>query len=183
MKNDIFNTFEEKDLFLREPLYDENTNTISWAVETYFDPNKKFGLNLETGSGAWINMYIVYNVNTQAIVIQYYICTDNLNQECIYTPINQEEKKLFQDLVQKNYEVFKKEENIIKRKVKFSVKCRAYYTGELIVSSDEPKEVLKEIRERLDEVAVDELTWLEDLLPDEAVTLDDIQSIEEIEED
>ena len=83
-------------------------------------------------------------------------------------------------MVQKNYEGFKKEENIVKRKVKFSVECRAYYTGELIVSSDEPKEVLKEIRERLNEVAVDELTWLEDLAPETAVTIDDIRSIEAI---
>lgn len=68
--------------------------------------------------------------------------------------------------------------------VKFSVVCTAIYESELELPDDvdtnDQEEVLGFIRDSLSDVPVGEMNWLEDLDPDEAVTLEDIRSIEEV---
>ena len=65
---------------------------------------------------------------------------------------------------------------------KFSVACNAVYSGTLkIPDSVTEGNELTYIRNHLSNVPVVDLEWLEDLSPEEAVTEDDIRSIEEIE--
>ncbi len=65
--------------------------------------------------------------------------------------------------------------------VKFTVACNALYHSELKVpkdiSNDEDR-VLEYIRDHLGDCNVDDLEWLSDWEPWEAVTKDDIRSIE-----
>lgn len=69
------------------------------------------------------------------------------------------------------------------KKVKFTVACIAMYNAELEVEDNlTNKEVLDEIHKKLNTVPVSELTWLEDLEPETAVTMEDIRSIETIAE-
>lgn len=70
------------------------------------------------------------------------------------------------------------------KKVKFSVSCMAIYQGELKVDDNlTEEEILEEIHNRLDEVPVDDLEWLNDLNPEDAVAMDDIYSIEDCKEE
>lgn len=65
-------------------------------------------------------------------------------------------------------------------KVKFSVACNAIYYSELEVEDELSKEeILDEIHCRLNEAPIKELDWLSDLDPEDAVTMEDIISIEE----
>ena len=69
------------------------------------------------------------------------------------------------------------------KKVKFTVACIAMYNAELEVEDNlTNKEVLDEIHKKLNTVPVSDLTWLEDLEPETAVTMEDIRSIEIIVE-
>lgn len=70
------------------------------------------------------------------------------------------------------------------RKVKFNVCCMAMYQGELEVSDNLTKEdILEEIHNNLENVPVKHLEWVNDLSPEDAVTINDIYSIEDIKEE
>ena len=65
--------------------------------------------------------------------------------------------------------------------VKFSVACTAVYNTELEIPNEIKNDnelILKYIRSHLDECNVDELTWLNDWDPNDAVTLEDIKYVE-----
>lgn len=72
-----------------------------------------------------------------------------------------------------------------KKSVKFSVACMACYYGTMEVDSNlSEEEIVNYIREHIDEVPCENLTWLEDYEPETAVTEDDIIAISnEYEED
>ena len=66
-------------------------------------------------------------------------------------------------------------------KVKFKVACIAVYDSELEIPdniANDEKAVLDYIHTHLDECNVQDLEWLNDLDPDEAVTAEDIRYIE-----
>lgn len=66
-------------------------------------------------------------------------------------------------------------------KVKFSVGCMAVYSSELDIPKeikDDEEEVLKYIRDHLNDCSVEDLTFLGDLDPEDAVTMEDIKYIE-----
>ena len=68
------------------------------------------------------------------------------------------------------------------RKAYFSVSCTATYQSELkIPDSVKEGEELSYIRDHLSDCNVEDLEWLNDLDPEDAVTEEDIRSIEEIE--
>ena len=67
-------------------------------------------------------------------------------------------------------------------KVKFKVACVAIYDSELEIPneiSNDKKAILEYIHNHLDECNVRDLEWLNDLDPDEAVTMEDIRYVEE----
>ena len=66
-------------------------------------------------------------------------------------------------------------------KVKFKVACIAVYDSELEIPNDitnDEKAILNYIHENLDKCEIQDLEWLNDLDPDEAVTAEDIRYIE-----
>lgn len=66
-------------------------------------------------------------------------------------------------------------------KVKFKVGCIAVYDSELEIPDDianDEKAILDYIHTHLDECNVQDLEWLNDLDPDEAVTAEDIRYVE-----
>ena len=66
--------------------------------------------------------------------------------------------------------------------VKFKVCCMAVYDSNLDIPDEiinDDKKILNYIREHLNECKVDNLEWLEDLNPEEAVTMEDIRYISE----
>ena len=66
-------------------------------------------------------------------------------------------------------------------KVKFSVACTAIYQSELDIPNEiknDDEAILEYIRSHLDECVVDELEWLNDLDPEDAVTMEDIRCVE-----
>ena len=67
-------------------------------------------------------------------------------------------------------------------KAKFKVACVAVYDSELEIPneiSNDEKAILEYIHNHLDECNVQDLEWLNDLDPDEAVTMEDIRYVEE----
>jgi len=66
-------------------------------------------------------------------------------------------------------------------KVKFSVACTAVYQSELEIPNEiknDYKAILEYIHSHLNECNVDELVWLNDLDPEDAVTMEDIKYVE-----
>ena len=62
-------------------------------------------------------------------------------------------------------------------KVKFKVACIAVYDSELEIPkeiADNKDEILEYIHEHLNDCNVEDLEWINDLDPDEAVTQEDI---------
>lgn len=62
----------------------------------------------------------------------------------------------------------------------FNVTCLSSYKGSLVIPDgikDDKLQVLDYIRNNLPSVEVQDLEWLSDLDPDEAVTMDDIRDI------
>ena len=66
-------------------------------------------------------------------------------------------------------------------KVKFKVACIAVYDSELEIPkeiADDKDAILKYIHEHLDDCNVEDLEWLNDLDPEEAVSQNDIRYVE-----
>ena len=66
-------------------------------------------------------------------------------------------------------------------KVKFGVTCTAVYQSKLDVPDEiknDEKAILEYIHEHLEECPVEDLEWLNDMDPEEAVTAEDIKYVE-----
>ena len=67
-------------------------------------------------------------------------------------------------------------------KVKFTVACTAVYQSELEIPKEienDKKAILEYIHSHLDECNVEKLEWLNDLEPEDAVTMEDIRYVEQ----
>ena len=70
------------------------------------------------------------------------------------------------------------------KSVTFTVGCMALYKGSMDVPANlTQEEVLSHIREHLNDIPVNDLEWLSDLAPEEAVTMEDIYNINEFKEE
>lgn len=66
-------------------------------------------------------------------------------------------------------------------KVKFTVACTAVYHSELEIPNEiknDDEAILEYIHSHLDECTVEELEWLNDLEPEDAITMEDIRYVE-----
>lgn len=96
MKNDIYLTLEKRDLEIRSGdfEFDDDFESVTVYAETYFDVDKKFGLNTESDNSAWVNLYLKYNPWLKTVSAEYVISTDD---ECIareYEPTEAECKMM-----------------------------------------------------------------------------------------
>ena len=124
MKNDYFNTFEEKDLKISEDIeLDIEEPGLYVQLEGWFDVDKKFGINTLNDDQVWVNVFSVYNPITNELRMFYDIDTpDNaMEREYLYTP---EEKKLLIGMI---------EQTCIKQNDK---NCREFYIREYIEMCD-----------------------------------------------
>ena len=100
MKNDYFNSFEESDFYIHEDLeLSVDNQFITALVETQFDVDKKFGINVSQDDDAWVNLYAGYNPVTESLKVFYYIDTYNGDYEREYIP-TEEEKNAFISVMQ-----------------------------------------------------------------------------------
>ena len=95
MKNDYFNTLEKDDIDIREELeLDIKHSSILAEIETWFDVDKKFGLNTVGNDDVWVNLYAYYHPFINDIKIFYSIDTENGIFTREYLPMK-EEKQMF----------------------------------------------------------------------------------------
>ena len=100
MKKDFFNTFEESDFCIHEDLeLSVDNQFITALIETQFDVDKKFGINVLKDEDAWVNLYAGYNPVTESFKVLYYIDSfkENYEREYIST---EEEKRAFINVMQ-----------------------------------------------------------------------------------
>lgn len=125
MKNDYFNTLEERDLLIREDLeLNTDRRAINAVIETYFDVDKKFGINTGNDDSAWVNLYADYNPVTKDLNIVYYIDADADSYERQYIP-TEEEKQTFINVMEQACAH------------KYEMSCRAFYVSEYFMQADE----------------------------------------------
>ncbi|MDO4563336.1 MAG: hypothetical protein Q4C12_05830 [Clostridia bacterium] len=124
MKKDYFNTFEESDFCIHEDLeLSVDNQHITALVETLFDVDKKFGINVSQSEDAWVNLYACYNPVTESLKAFYYIYTYNGNFERKYIPTD-DEKKIFVNVM---------EQACIKQN---KMNCREFYIREYAAYAD-----------------------------------------------
>ena len=104
MKNDYLNTLEKKDLSISEDYdLDFDKQNMLFSFETWFDVDKKFGVNTNGDEGSWVNLYARYNPCTGEITIPYTVDTDDGTFGREYMPTD-EERELFRRLMEQSCE-------------------------------------------------------------------------------
>ena len=91
---------EREDMYVDRDIQidDENSQQIVAYLETLFDVNKKFNLNLDSEAGEWVNMYGIYNPCSDFLTVECVISTDDKNETFYYTP-TEAEAKLIKDMI------------------------------------------------------------------------------------
>ena len=91
---------EREDMYVDRDIQidDENGQQIVAYLETLFDVNKKFNLNLNSEAGEWVNMYGIYNPCSDFLTVECVISTDDKNETFYYTP-TEAEAKLIKDMI------------------------------------------------------------------------------------
>lgn len=101
MKDDYLNSFEQRDLNLNREDIDisDNQRYLTAYIETWFDVDKKFGLNTKQYDNVWVNLFCHYNPFESTIDIFYCIDTGDICVERAYQA-TKEEKKIFKNLME-----------------------------------------------------------------------------------
>ena len=68
----------------------ENDNCICAYLETWFDVDKKFGLNINDAEDTWLNMYATYNPSEDTLRIDCLIESEDSEKSFVYEPTEQE---------------------------------------------------------------------------------------------
>lgn len=84
--------FEREDLAVDRDIQLDNANKqqIVAYLETLFDVNEKFNLQLDSEAGEWVNMYGIYNPLSDFLTIECVISKDNSSESFFYTPTSAE---------------------------------------------------------------------------------------------
>lgn len=98
MKNDLLLTFEKGDLVPENDMeFSDDLKGMTNFFATYFDTDRKFGVNTKDHDGAWVNLYAEYNPFNNTIDVNYIVETDDINEVRSYTP-SETEKEIFIEL-------------------------------------------------------------------------------------
>ena len=91
---------ERDDLYVDRDIQtdDENRQQIVAYLETRFDVNKKFNLNLDCEAGEWVNLYGIYNPFSDFLTVEYVVSTDDKEESFYYTP-TKAEAELIKDMI------------------------------------------------------------------------------------
>ena len=92
--------FEKKDLVVdREMEVDDDIGQeITAYLESWFDVDKKFGLNINDEDGTWLNMYAKYNPFEDNLRIECEISRENGSDYFEYEP-TENESKLIKEMI------------------------------------------------------------------------------------
>ena len=85
---------------------DENRQQIVAYLETRFDVNKKFNLNLDCEAGEWVNLYGIYNPFSDFLTVEYVVSTDDKEESFYYTPTKAEAELIKEIITQKIQEEY-----------------------------------------------------------------------------
>ena len=77
---------------------DENRQQIVAYLETRFDVNRKFNLNLNSEAGEWLNLYGIYNPFSDFLTVECVVSTDDKEETFYYTP-TKAEAELIKDMI------------------------------------------------------------------------------------
>ena len=77
---------------------DENRQQIVAYLETRFDVNKKFNLNINSEAGEWVNLYGIYNPFSDFLTVEGVVSTDDKEETFYYTP-TKAEAELIKDMI------------------------------------------------------------------------------------
>ena len=93
--------FERKDICVSSDIEisDDNPHEIIAYLETRFDVDKKFGLNINDEDGTWLNMYAFFNPFEDTLRIQCIISRDDSEETFDYTT-TQTESEIIKDLIE-----------------------------------------------------------------------------------
>ncbi len=92
---------ERADMYVDRDIQVENGQHIVAYLETLFDVNEKFKLQLDSEAGEWVNMYGIYNPYSDFIAIQCFICTDDKYDDFFYSPTKSEAELIKQMITEK----------------------------------------------------------------------------------
>lgn len=100
--------FERSDLYVDRDIQidDENRQHIVAYLETLFDVNKKFKLQLDSSAGEWLNMYGIYNPLSEFLTVECVISKDDNSESFFYTPTKAEAKLIKDMIAEKIKEVY-----------------------------------------------------------------------------
>ena len=95
--------FEKKDLVVdREMEVDDDIGQeITAYLESWFDVDKKFGLNINDEDGTWLNMYAKYNPFEDSLRIECEISRENGADYFEYEPTANESKLIKEMIAEK----------------------------------------------------------------------------------
>ena len=85
--------------------FDDPKQIIAY-IETYFDVDKKFGLNINNEDGTWLNMYGIYNPFEDTLKINCIISREESESGFYYVPTKNEAnliKAMITEKIQEEY--------------------------------------------------------------------------------
>ena len=99
--------FEREDLAVDRDIQldSDNKQQIVAYLETLFDANEKFNLQLDSEAGEWVNMYGIYNPLSDFLTVECVISKDNSSESFFYTPTTAESALIKELIAEKIKEV------------------------------------------------------------------------------
>ena len=79
----------------------DDPKVIDFLLETWFDVDKKFGINIAEEDGTWLNMWGLYNPFEDTLKIQCQIVRDNMEEEWFDYEPTEGETQLIKDMLSK----------------------------------------------------------------------------------
>ena len=100
--------FEREDLAVDRDIQldSDNKQQIVAYLETLFDVNEKFNLQLDSEAGEWVNMYGIYNPLSDFHTVECVISKDNSSESFFYTPTTAESALIKELIAEKIKEEF-----------------------------------------------------------------------------
>ena len=100
--------FEREDLTVDRDIQLDSNNKqqIVAYLETLFDVNEKFNLQLDSEAGEWVNMYGIYNPLSDFLTVECVISKDNSSESFFYTPTTAESALIKELIAEKIKEEF-----------------------------------------------------------------------------
>ena len=99
--------FEREDMYVDRDIQidSDNRQQIVAYLETLFDVNKKFNLQLDSEAGEWVNMYGIYNPLSDFLTVECVISKDDSSESFFYHPTEGESKLIKEMIAEKIREV------------------------------------------------------------------------------